>query len=131
MSTNQNPSIPCFLCGKSLSVKKSKSNKPYFICEICGLQTFVRYKAGIESFRKLLATMSEDGDKYLSVNKSSFEVLSLVSRLNELKEQLDRIEENKSLSEHILGGTESELAEKALKKEIKSVRRALQGGSAN
>jgi len=125
MGSKYNPEMPCFLCGKTLKVKKTKTNKPYFICEICGLQAFVRYKAGIRKFQTLLVALEEGGEKFLSLNKSSFEVLSLVSRLNELKEKLDKVNQNKSLSDYFLSDTESVLAEKALEKEIKAVRNVL------
>ena len=85
MNSKYNPEMPCFLCGKTLKVKKTKGNKPYFICDICGLQAFIRYKAGIRNFQTLLVALAESGEKFLSLNDSSFEVLSLVSRLNELK----------------------------------------------
>ncbi|MCK4782436.1 MAG: hypothetical protein KAV87_01700 [Desulfobacteraceae bacterium] len=35
--------IPCWLCGSPVEVKNTKRNKPYLICEGCGLQTFVRH----------------------------------------------------------------------------------------
>jgi len=131
MSSAFNPEMPCFLCGRTLKIKKTKNNKPYFICDNCGLQTFIRYKAGIRRFQTLLVALYESGEKFLSLNKSNFEVISLISRLNELKEKLDNVNQNKSLTDYFLSGTESELAEKALEKEIKSVRKALRGNPAN
>lgn len=127
MSSEFNPEMPCFLCGRTLKVKKTKGNKPYFICDTCGLQAFVRYKAGIHHFQELLVSLDESGEKYLSLNRSSFIVLSLVSRLNELREKLDKVNQNKSLSDYFLSDTESELAINTLKKEIKNVRNALRG----
>lgn len=131
MSSQNNPEMPCFLCGKTLKVKKTKGDKPYFICDTCGLQAFVRYKAGIRRFQTLLEALTESGEKFLSLNNSSFEVLGLVSRLGELKEKLDKVNQNKSLSDYFLSDTESELAEKSIKREIKAVRKALRGGLAS
>lgn len=131
MNLEFNPEMPCFLCGRTLKVKKTKGNKPYFICDTCGLQAFVRYKAGIRKFQTLLVALVESGEKFLSLNKSSFEVISLISRLNELKEKLDNVSQNKSLTDYFLTGTESELAEKALEKEIRTVKKALRGGLAS
>ena len=123
MSSKYNPEMPCFLCGKTLKVKKTKGNKPYFICDTCGLQAFIRYKAGIRRFQTLLITLAESGEKFLCLNKSSFQVVSLVSRLNELREKLDKLNQNKSLSDYFLSDTDFELAEKSIKREIKSLSR--------
>lgn len=38
--------FPCPLCGEWLPIKSSKTNKPYIICPVCGVQMFVRYKIG-------------------------------------------------------------------------------------
>jgi hypothetical protein len=41
--------IPCFLCGRKLEKRSTKTNgKPYFVCDGCGIQVFVRGKQGIE-----------------------------------------------------------------------------------
>lgn len=122
------PVIPCFLCGKPIRVKLTKNDKPYFICEPCGLQVFVRCKPGIRILKRLLKTIADDGGKFLNLNQSSFQTLCLVSRLDELNRKLDQVKQDKSLTDYFLSGTESELAEKALEKEIRAVRNALKGG---
>jgi DNA-directed RNA polymerase subunit RPC12/RpoP len=45
---------PCFLCAKKLDLRISKSAKPYFVCDDCGVQIFVRRKKGIERLYRLL-----------------------------------------------------------------------------
>ncbi len=35
--------IPCWLCGEAVEVKFSKKDRPYLICNNCGVQTFIRY----------------------------------------------------------------------------------------
>lgn len=52
--------IPCFLCGATREIKTSKKNKPYFICEPCGLQVFIRRDAGIKLLRKFLTARAEN-----------------------------------------------------------------------
>ena len=49
------PLFPCPLCGKALDVRQTKKKKPYVICDPCGVQMFVRGKAGLRSFEQLLA----------------------------------------------------------------------------
>ena len=53
------PIIGCFLCGRELPVKLTKTGKPYFICDACGVQTFVRRQEGIA---RLLEKVSESSD---------------------------------------------------------------------
>jgi DNA-directed RNA polymerase subunit RPC12/RpoP len=50
--------LPCFLCHKQLDLRISKTEKPYFVCEDCGMQIFVRGKRGIERLQRLLGTVS-------------------------------------------------------------------------
>ena len=45
--------FPCPVCNKMLLVKITKKNKPYCICNVCGVQVFVRGKKGIEKFNRL------------------------------------------------------------------------------
>lgn len=127
MNLHDKPIIPCFLCGDLVRVKLTKKDKPYFICEPCGVQVFIRYKPGIKLFRKLLTALNKDGEKFLGLNKSSFETISLVSQLNRLKGELKRVDENKLLFDYFVPDTECELAEKALERELKAVRKALRG----
>jgi len=44
--------IPCFLCGNQIEVKNTIKGKPYFICDLCGLQTFIRRARGIEKLKE-------------------------------------------------------------------------------
>src|SRR6266446_10889079 len=37
----------CPLCSRRCQVRITKKGKPYLICNVCGLQMFVRYDAGI------------------------------------------------------------------------------------
>jgi ssDNA-binding Zn-finger/Zn-ribbon topoisomerase 1 len=46
--------FPCPVCLKPLDVRISKTKKPYVICSPCGVQMFVRERAGIEAFGKLV-----------------------------------------------------------------------------
>lgn len=129
MNSYTNLTIPCFLCGKPSKVKKTKTNKPYFICDDCGLQSFIRYKAGIRKFRRLLLSLAEKDRKFLNINKSSYETLTLIARLNDLRDDLALAKNNELLSDYLLSDTESEMAEKALEREIRVVRKALRCGS--
>jgi len=46
--------FPCPVCLKPLDVRTTKRMKPYVICSPCGVQMFIRERAGIEAFGKLV-----------------------------------------------------------------------------
>jgi DNA-directed RNA polymerase subunit RPC12/RpoP len=54
-------SLPCFLCHKELDLRISKTEKPYFVCEDCGIQIFVRGKKGIKRLEQSLGGMNKRG----------------------------------------------------------------------
>lgn len=56
LAMNPNPNLfPCPLCGKPLDVRATKKKKPYVICDPCGVQLFIRSKAGMRSFEQLVS----------------------------------------------------------------------------
>ena len=46
--------FPCPVCLKPLDVRMSERKKPYVICSLCGVQMFVRERAGVETFSALV-----------------------------------------------------------------------------
>jgi len=42
------------VCTQAREVRVTKKNKPYLVCDPCGVQIFVRGSAGIEEFHRLL-----------------------------------------------------------------------------
>jgi len=46
--------FPCPVCAKAREVRITKKQKPYLVCDPCGVQLFVRGSAGIEEFNRLL-----------------------------------------------------------------------------
>ena len=51
--------LPCFLCGKQLDQRTDKNNKPYFICNPCGMQIFIRRELGIKKLEELIRNLKE------------------------------------------------------------------------
>ena len=47
--------IPCPTCRRELEHKQSRKDKPYFICQHCGVQIFFRLPEGIERLENGLA----------------------------------------------------------------------------
>jgi DNA-directed RNA polymerase subunit RPC12/RpoP len=44
--------FPCPICWQRLDVRTSKKEKPYVVCQACGMQMFVRTQPGIQKFEK-------------------------------------------------------------------------------
>ncbi len=81
----QEASFVCFLCGQSVDVKRTKRGKPYFICDPCGLQAFIRREKGITKFRHLSKTLGRLRIGKSALRLDSFEIMLLVNRLWELE----------------------------------------------
>lgn len=52
--------FPCPVCLRLLDVRTSKRKKPYVICSPCGVQMFIRERAGIEAFEALVEQGRKD-----------------------------------------------------------------------
>ena len=52
--------FPCPVCLRPLDVRISKTKKPYVICSPCGVQMFIRERAGIEAFDALVEQGRKD-----------------------------------------------------------------------
>ena len=52
--------FPCPVCLRLLDVRTSKRKKPYVICSPCGVQMFIRERAGIEAFDALVEQGRKD-----------------------------------------------------------------------
>lgn len=52
--------FPCPVCGEVREVKMTKKDKPYIICDLCGVQMFVRVETGIRRFDQLVADAAEN-----------------------------------------------------------------------
>lgn len=75
--------FPCPLCGAGLPILASKRKKPYVICNLCGVQLFVRGKAGIMRLREM-ATL---GILVSGTKESAMHGINLYNRLEQLKLQ--------------------------------------------
>jgi hypothetical protein len=75
--------FPCLLCGVGLPILNSKRNKPYLMCDDCGLQIFVRGKRGILRLQR----MAEHGTLIPLREESAAHGISLLNRLTRLRLQ--------------------------------------------
>jgi predicted nucleic acid-binding Zn ribbon protein len=88
--------LPCPLCGLSLKIRESVKKKPYFICDPCGMQIFIRKEQGIKTLNKKLAVgfpSSSTSDKDLRDKIQSLE--------KQLTEKERRYENTRSAHEEL------------------------------
>jgi hypothetical protein len=81
-------SFPCPLCGVGLIIKLAKTKKPYCVCNDCGVQIFVRGKAGIKRFREVLSRERLISGKESECGNS----LTAYNRLEQLRLQRKELE---------------------------------------
>ncbi|MDD5261329.1 MAG: hypothetical protein PHD76_05710 [Methylacidiphilales bacterium] len=94
--------IPCFLCNDLVEIRMDKRAKPYFICDACGVQTFVRRKSGISKLEILIKDIQSDISSALKVSALTIQLLELKKRLQEVENSrgiLGLFTENKALDE--------------------------------
>lgn len=85
-------SIPCLLCGLHLQRKMSKTDKPYFVCDPCGVQIFVRRKEGIKKLDALIRSL-EERDLPLHIHAEAlFEIRGILQELDGIEEELKKLD---------------------------------------
>ena len=86
------PFLPCLLCGNKLEKRLSKRSKPYFHCDGCGVQLFVRRKEGIERLEKLLRASEQNALYFEQSAHRVFQVQALLSEIDSTKAQIRKVE---------------------------------------
>lgn len=89
--------LPCFLCSTALEIRTDKNGKRYFICDECGVQAFIRRKAGISRLAKLVRQLKKGNSKGISGNKSPFEIGAVLAEIDELRKQIKRLKAKSGL----------------------------------
>ncbi|MDH5414635.1 MAG: hypothetical protein OEW87_10900 [Flavobacteriaceae bacterium] len=77
--------IHCFLCGNQLEVRNSKREKPYLVCDPCGMQVFVRREEGINLLEDLIRNISSGRMSSINHFKDGLGLLNLVNCLEQLQ----------------------------------------------
>jgi hypothetical protein len=111
--------IPCFLCGNQIEVKNTVKGKPYFICDPCGLQAFIRRTKGIERLREWM-----EGKGEVFKKKSGGELLSWVAEMELVKAKLEEVEDKRG----IFTNEDTKLVISALKAEIEGIKDRIKKG---
>ena len=86
------PALPCFLCGKQLDQRTDKNRKPYFVCDPCGAQIFVRRRQGIENLSELIKTLRQREFQFRQRSQELFEIQALLSEMRGIKDELQSLD---------------------------------------
>jgi DNA-directed RNA polymerase subunit RPC12/RpoP len=86
------PKIPCFLCSKELGQRKDKNHKPYFICDPCGVQIFVRGRQGIENLADLITTLKERDFPFREHAQTLYEIQAVLTEIRGIEKEIKSLE---------------------------------------
>ena len=84
--------LPCFLCGASLDKRTTKRLKPYFVCNTCGIQLFVRKEHGIRLLDKLLRDSAKHEIPFKQRAEQVYKIQALLTEIDGVKEQIERLQ---------------------------------------
>ena len=84
--------IPCFLCSQKLEQRTDKRNKPYFVCDPCGVQIFVRGRQGIENLAELIATLREHDFPFREHAAILFRIQALLTEIRGIKKEIENLD---------------------------------------
>src|SRR5271165_7305642 len=93
-------SIPCFLCGTDLEIRSYKHQKPYFICDHCGVQAFVRKETGIVQLEKLLRNLRTQDFQFAKHKESFLQVCAVLNEIDDLKREIEKQKNKIGLDEY-------------------------------
>jgi DNA-directed RNA polymerase subunit RPC12/RpoP len=111
--------FPCLLCGTGLEIRLSRKEKPYCVCNSCGIQVFFRGKTGIKRLREILEA------KILIVGRESEtdKALVLYNHIQQLRGRRKILEDKQGL---IFRDEALDITIRAVDKEIERVQGELE-----
>ncbi len=96
----------------------SKRDKPYFICDSCGVQAFIRRKKGIQLLKDLIF---ENNFEAPEIKNTPNKILNGVIQLEKLRAKLKEIEDK----EWIFTDKKQEEIKKIILKEIRKIEKKI------
>ena len=82
--------LPCFLCGGKLEKRITKNDKPYFVCDPCGVQLFVRGKQGIERLDKLFRGIEKAKITFQQHAHNLYEIQATLMEIEGVKAEIEK-----------------------------------------
>ncbi len=84
--------LPCFLCGAKLEKRTDKNHKPYFVCNPCGIQLFIRREHGIGLLDKLMRASEKNELPFKQRAEELARIQALLTEINGTKAQIERVQ---------------------------------------
>jgi hypothetical protein len=84
--------IPCLLCGKQLDRRIDRNRKPYFICDPCGMQIFIRRRHGIDRLNELIRVLRGRDLPFREHAKMLYEIQATLTEINGLKSEMKKLD---------------------------------------
>jgi len=85
-------SLPCLLCVDQLEKRTDKNGKPYFVCNPCGIQLFVRRPHGIKLLEKLLSDAAKNELPFKHRAEEVYKIQALLTEIDGVKKQIERLQ---------------------------------------
>jgi len=86
------PLLPCFLCGKQLDQRTDKNRKPYFVCDACGMQIFIRRAQGMENLGRLVSELKKRELPFREHARILFEIRAILQELDGIQREKEKID---------------------------------------
>jgi hypothetical protein len=83
---------PAFYARQSWKRRTDKNEKPYFICDPCGIQLFVRRRRGIELLEALLVDIEKNEIPFKQRAHQLFKIQAVLTEIDGVKKQIKRVE---------------------------------------
>ena len=85
------PFLPCILCGRKLEKRTSKKNgKPYFVCDPCGIQLFIRRKQGIELLEETFRNLEKAQIPFRIHAHNLYEIQAQIKEIDGVKAEKEK-----------------------------------------
>jgi DNA-directed RNA polymerase subunit RPC12/RpoP len=104
--------IPCFLCVKELKKRTDKNGKPYFVCDPCGVQIFVRGQEGVANLAQLVKTIKEHDFEFRQHTHTLFRIQAILTEIRGVRKEMKTLD---SLFDLFAGDREVKQKERTVK----------------
>jgi DNA-directed RNA polymerase subunit RPC12/RpoP len=84
--------IPCFLCSQELRLRRDKHEKPYFVCDSCGMQIFVRGRQGIENLAQLIKMLRERDFPFREHARVLHEIQAVLTEIRGVEKEIEKLD---------------------------------------
>jgi DNA-directed RNA polymerase subunit RPC12/RpoP len=84
--------IFCFLCSQELQLRRDKHKKPYFVCDPCGVQIFVRGRQGIENLAQLIRVLREREFPIREHAGILHEIQAVLTEIRGLEKEIEKLD---------------------------------------